>query len=111
MNIDRLRQRVAPVPDEPDDMPPRAFPRSLPRPRNGEREGREVDDIVAQSHAAVAEATARAPQGRTSQAGPDNSSQAELNSLLDKISAQGLDALTQAERRQLEAAARRLKDQ
>lgn len=111
MNIDRLRRRVAPVPDEPEDMPPRAFPRSLPRPRNGEPEGREIDDIVAQSHAAVAEATAHAPRERVSHAERDTPSKAELNSLLDKISAHGLDALTQAERRQLEEAARRLKDQ
>jgi hypothetical protein len=110
MQIDRLRQRVASVPDEPDEMPPRAFPRSLPRQRGG-REAREVDDIVAQSHAAVAEATARAQHPEATATPPGGGSQAELNTLLDKISAQGLAALTQAERGQLEEAARRLRDQ
>src|SRR5690606_21637827 len=92
MNIDRLRQRVAPVPDEPDETPPRAFPRDLPRQR-GERESREVDDIVAQSHAAVAEATARAPRPRPPSARATGLTPAELNSLLDKISAEGIEAL------------------
>lgn len=110
MQIDRFRQRVAAVPDEPDEMPPRAFPRSLPRQRGG-REAREVDDIVAQSHAAVAEATARTPHPEASSTSHPAYSPVELNSLLDKISAQGLDALTAAERKQLEDAARRLKDQ
>jgi membrane associated rhomboid family serine protease len=110
MQIDRFRQRVAAVPDEPDEMPPRAFPRSLPRQRGG-REAREVDDIVAQSHAAVAEATARTPHPDATPTPHPGYSPVELNSLLDKISAQGLDALTAAERKQLEDAARRLKDQ
>lgn len=109
LHIDRLRQRVAPVPDEPDEMPPRAFPRSLPRQRNG-REAREVDDIVAQSHAAVAEATARAQHPEVPPTAAPLTSQSELNSLLDKISAEGLEALTQTERLQLEEAARRLRD-
>jgi membrane associated rhomboid family serine protease len=112
MNIDSLRQRVAPVADEPDDMPPRAVPpRSMPRPR-GERESRDVDEIVQQSQAAIAERATGATHRESSQHTPPGGfSSTELNSLLDKISAQGLDALTLAERTRLEDAARRLKDQ
>jgi hypothetical protein len=110
MDIDRLRQRVASIPDEPEDMPPRAFPRSLPRQR-GERDAREVDDIVAQSHAAVAEATSSSPHREPARTPPGGNTSADLNVLLDKISAHGLDALTQAERKRLEDAARKLKGQ
>jgi membrane associated rhomboid family serine protease len=110
MNIDRLRQRVAPVADEPDEMP-RAFPRSLPRQR-AERDLRpEVDEIVQQSQAAIAErATRERHHEPVRPAAAAAASSTDLNLLLDKISAHGIDALTQAERKRLEEAARRLKD-
>ena len=110
MNIDRLRSRVAPIADEPDEMP-RAFPRSLPRQR-GERESRpEVDEIVQQSQAAIAERASHEQQPVLRHTPPGGVSASDLNLLLDKISAHGLDALTHAERKRLEDAARRLKDQ
>lgn len=109
MNLDRFRQRVSPVADEPDDMP-RAFPRSIPRQR-AERDVREVDEIVRQSQAAVAErATSGQPAAATRLTPPGGLSSTDLNFLLDKISAQGLDALTQDERTRLEDAARKLRD-
>ncbi len=111
MDIDRLRRHVAPIADEPEDAPPRAIPpRSMPRHR-ADHEAHDTDEIVQQSQAAIAERAAttsvRAPVPRPT--GPKSSS--ELNVLLDKISAHGLEALTQAERDRLEDAARRLRDQ
>ncbi len=109
MDMDRLRQHVAPVADEPEDAPPRAIPpRSLPRHR-ADSDARDPDEIVQQSQAAIAE-RANAPIRETARGPAGTFSPNELNSLLDKISAQGLDALTQAERDRLEAAARRLRD-
>jgi membrane associated rhomboid family serine protease len=111
MDIDRLRQRVAPVADEPEDVPPRAIPpRSVSRHR-ADHDARDPDEIVQQSQAAIAERAAAAPHRDASRAAPGGSSSGELNSLLDKISAHGLEALTQAERDQLEKAARRLRGQ
>ena len=82
----------------------------MPRPR-GERESRDVDEIVQQSQAAIAErATSLAHREPAQHTPPGAFSSSELNSLLDKISAQGLDALTLAERTRLEDAARKLKD-
>ncbi|HEX7978845.1 MAG TPA: rhomboid family intramembrane serine protease, partial [Gemmatimonadaceae bacterium] len=47
-SIERLRQRISPAPDYPNEVPPRAIPRTLPRQRDGgQRE--EVDEIVAKS--------------------------------------------------------------
>ena len=110
MDIDRLRQRVAAVADEPEDVPPRAIPpRSLPRQR-GERE-RDVDEIVQQSQAAVAERSTDTSRRDSVHTAPPASSSAELNSLLDKISAKGLSALSESERTRLEDAARKLRDQ
>lgn len=109
MNGDRLRPRVALVADEPDEMP-RAFPRSLPRQR-GERESRpEVDEIVQQSQAAIAERATHEAQRVPVRHAQSGVSPTDLNVLLDKISAHGLDALTQSERKRLEDAARELKD-
>jgi membrane associated rhomboid family serine protease len=119
VDIDRLRRRVAPIADEPEDVPPRAVPpRSLPRHRSDRevREVREVDDIVQQSQAAVAERAADLSRaGTLSLAAPSPGPPAlptddDLNALLDKISAHGLDALTPAERDRLQDAARRLRN-
>jgi hypothetical protein len=109
MDLDRLRQRVAPVADEPDDMPHPIPPRSLPRQRN-EREPREVDEIVQQSQAAIAERTANGAEQKNLQGSAEILSRRDLNALLDKISAHGIDALSQSERKRLEDAARRLKN-
>jgi hypothetical protein len=110
MDLNRLRQRIAPVADEPDDMPHPIPPRSLPRQRS-ERDPREVDEIVQQSQAAIAERSANAPDQKDSHALRESLSRRELNALLDKISAHGMDALSQSERARLEDAARRLKNE
>jgi membrane associated rhomboid family serine protease len=111
MDIDRLRQHVAPVADEPEDVPPRAIP---PRPAARHRvdhDSRDPDEIVQQSQAAIAERVANAQLRDRAHPAPGGSAGSELNTLLDKISAHGLDALTQAERDRLEEAARKLRNQ
>jgi membrane associated rhomboid family serine protease len=94
VNLDRLRQSVSPVPDEPEDVPPRAVPRTLPRSRAREREN--IDDVVARSNAAVAKQTTAPRATRTPQTELNT-----LDQLLDKISAHGLESLTADERRVL----------
>jgi membrane associated rhomboid family serine protease len=101
--LERLRQRVSSVPDVGDD-PPRPIPRALPRQP---RERREVDEIVARSKAAIAKRPAPAQAPRRGQLVRRSD---EINIVLDKISRQGLDSLTVDERRILEEASRRLRD-
>lgn len=98
--MDQVRQRVANLPDA--DEPPRAIPRNLPRRERGD----EVDDIVAKSKAAVAKRTViSTPTPRRREAKAD-----ELNRVLDKISEQGIDSLTEDEKRVLEDMSRKLRD-
>lgn len=104
VNIGRLRQGVSPVPDEPDDVPPRAVPKALPRSRARERE--RIDDVVARSNAAVAKRTTIRRTAETAQ--PEQSA---MDKVLDKISAQGLESLTGAERKLLDDASKRLRDE
>jgi hypothetical protein len=99
--IDRLRQRVSPVPD-PTDEPPRAVPRSLPRSRE---RSREVDDIVAQSQQALSRRVLPAPPPVAR--APER--QSDLDRVLDKISQLGIDSLTSEERRLLEERSRELR--
>lgn len=101
--LSRLRQRVSPVPDVPDE-PPRAVPRSMPRSR--ERRG-EIDEIVSRSSAAVARRSDRRPLPARSEKGPRS---AELDSVLDKISTEGIESLTADERRLLDEMSRRLRE-
>jgi len=103
MGIDQLRQRVSQVPDS-DDAPPRAIPRTMPRQRERMEE---VDEIVAKSKAVAAKhpAAARPSRKRDSKA----ERQEEMNRVLDKISAEGIDSLTSDERRMLEDMAKRLR--
>lgn len=103
-SIDQLRQRMAQAPD-PTDEPPRAIPRSQPRARD--RAADTTDEIVARSKAAVANRQIAAPPVRP----PRETPREELDRVLDKISSQGLDSLTDDERRALEAASRKLRDQ
>lgn len=102
--FDRLRQRVSPVPDEPDETP-RAVPRSMPRSRE---RAREVDEIVAQSQQALARQSA--PVSPVTPARSPREGQAELDRVLDKISESGIDSLTADERKVLEARSRELRD-
>ncbi len=99
-SIDELRHRMAPAPD-PTDETPRAIPRTLPRSRRGD----EVDEIVAQSKAAVAERPARTARTSTTR----DAKREALNRVLDKISEQGLDSLTPQDRTLLEEMSRRLR--
>jgi membrane associated rhomboid family serine protease len=103
MSIDQLRQRVSQVPDS-DDAPPRAIPRTMPRQRERVEE---VDEIVAKSKAVAAKhpTATRPSRKRDSKA----ERQEEMNRVLDKISAEGIDSLTSDERRALEEMAKRLK--
>lgn len=106
-SLDRFRQRVNQVPDVPDE-PPRAVPRQAPRPRE---RGTEADEVVAKSKALVSSRQPQPPRQPTVRppavpvaAGSD------LDALLDKISAEGIESLTSDERRRLEEAATRLKN-
>ena len=101
---ERLRAQLAPAPDF-GDAPPRAIPRGLPRPR---ARAEEVDDVVAQSKAALAQrpsvqlAPAKPPQAAAPRAD-------DLDQVLDKISQHGLESLSADERALLEEASRRMR--
>jgi len=102
VHLGRLRHEVTPVLDEPDDMPPRTVPKAMPRSRSREN----IDDVVARSNAAVAE---HAPQARVLRRAESDAS--ALDKVLDKISSTGIDSLTSNERRLLDDASRRLRDE
>jgi membrane associated rhomboid family serine protease len=105
-SIDRFRRRIAPAPDYGDDTP-RPVPRNSQRPR--EREVREIDDIVAQSKAAVARTRPAAPQAvAPALAAPATSS--AMDAVLDKIAAEGMQSLTTAERLLLEEWSKKLRE-
>jgi rhomboid family protein len=104
VSIDQLRQRISQVPDSED--PPRPIPRALPRSRERVEE---VDEIVAKSKALAAKRPATATPTRKV---PSRDLKAEdVNRVLDKISAEGLDSLTSEERSILEEMSRRLRKQ
>jgi membrane associated rhomboid family serine protease len=104
-SIERLRQRISPAPDYQDDVPPRPIPRTLPRQRV-QRD--EVDEIVAQSKALAAQQPAsRALVTPVRTSGEVRA--AELDRVLDKISAGGMASLSADERALLDAIARRLR--
>jgi membrane associated rhomboid family serine protease len=100
-SLEQLRQRVSRVPDAED--PPRPIPRSQPRGRDRD----DTDEIVQRSRAMLARQTT-AP--RASAAKPSGTTREELNRVLDKISANGIESLTSDERRVLEDMARLLRD-
>lgn len=101
-SLEQLRQRVSRVPD--DEDPPRPIPRSQPRGR--ERD--DTDEIVQRSRAMLARQAA-SPRLEISKRG-EQSHREELNRVLDKISALGIESLTTEERRTLEDMARLLRD-
>jgi membrane associated rhomboid family serine protease len=105
VSIDQLRQRVSPAPDVGDDMSPRATPRPSSRSRHRD----EVDEIVAQSKAAVAKRPARLTPGKRQGAGEAKAE--ELDRVLDKISRHGLTSLTPSERKVLDEMSKQLRDQ
>ena len=86
------------------EEPPRAIPRALPRSR--ERVD-EVDEIVAKSKAVAAKRpTAVTPIQKASLR---DLKADDVNRVLDKISAEGLDSLSADERRILEEMSRKLR--
>ncbi len=101
--FDRLRQRVSPVPDVPDETP-RAVPRSMPRTRE---RAREVDEIVAQSQQALTRRVSPAAPAAPRRAAGDHLT--ELDRVLDKILQTGIESLTGDERRVLEERSRELR--
>lgn len=107
-SIDRLRRRIAPAPDYGDETP-RAVPRHSARPREREPE---VDDIVAQSKAAVARSRQQVAPAASAPAVPSSATaqRAAMDGLLDKIAEQGMDSLTRDERALLEAMSRQLRE-
>jgi hypothetical protein len=105
VSIEQLRQRVSPAPDVNDDMSPRAAPRSSSRSRHRD----EVDDIVAQSKAAVAKRPARLTPGK--RGGAQQGQSEELDRVLDKISKHGLTSLTPGERKLLDEMSKQLRDE
>ena len=103
MSVDQLRQRVSPAPDVGDDISPRATPRTQ-KSRNRD----EVDEIVAQSKAAVAKRPSRIGSTKRAEA-PREMQAEELDRVLDKISRHGLQSLTPGEKRLLEETSRQLR--
>ena len=108
-SIERFRQRISPAPDYPQDETPRAIPRTLPRSRsNAQRD--DVDEIVAKSKAVAAQQPRPLTRVLTTPAPrPREEGVAELDRVLDKISLEGLESLTPAERAVLDEMARRLR--
>ena len=100
-SLDRLRRRMSQIPDVPDETP-RAIPRTQPRARE---RGQEVDEIVQRSKAAVAKRNAPTPRPHAVSGKKTD----ELDYVLDKISAHGIDSLTTDERRLLEEMSKKLK--
>ena len=109
MLVERFREGVSAMPDEPpDDQPPRAVPRTLPRSR-AQRES--IDDLVARSNAeSTRRSSARARPTSARPAAETPQAPLTLDAILDKISQQGLDALSADERRLLNDHSRRLRD-
>ncbi len=104
-SLDRLKQRIAQVPDVSDETP-RAIPRSLPRTRDRDRES-DVDEIVAKSKAVL---TKRPPAPASPAPRSPAQPPSALDAVLDKISRMGLESLSVEERRVLDEASRKLRD-
>lgn len=106
--VERFREGVSAVPDDPpEDQPPRAVPKTLPRSRARDRDT--IDDVVARSNAAAARRGA-ASRRRTPPGSPPQTAVPDLDTILDKISAEGIERLTEDERRVLDDHSRRLRD-
>ena len=111
-SIERLRQRISPAPDYPDETAAarRAAHAAAPAGRHAaaaRRGGRGRGEEPGDRGAAAA---CRARCRRPSRAG-GRAPRAELDRVLDKISADGLESLSPAERAVLDEMARRLKDE
>ena len=107
-SIERFRQRISPAPDYPQDETPRAIPRTLPRTRNSAQRD-DVDEIVAKSKAVAAQQPRPVTRALVTPVPPSEERVAELDRVLDKISLEGLESLTAAERAVLNEMAKRLR--
>ena len=105
-SLDRLRQRISPAPDYPDEAPPRAIPRTLPRART-QRD--EVDEIVAKSKSVAGQNRPATRVVTTPSRSREDARVVELDRLLDKISLEGLASLSAEERALLDESAKRLR--
>ena len=105
-SLDRLRQRISPAPDYPDEAPPRAIPRTLPRARTHRDE---VDEIVAKSKSVASQNRPVTRVFTTPSRSREDARVAELDRLLDKISFEGLASLSAEERALLDESAKRLR--
>jgi hypothetical protein len=102
-SIGRFRDGISPAPDYGDETP-RAVPRSS-RPRD-----RDIDDVVAQSRAAMSRKPAPAPAVPVVRPPASSAPAASaLDAVLDKIAASGMESLTSAERAVLEEWSQRLR--
>jgi len=109
-SIERLRQRISPAPDYPDEVPPRAVPKTLPRQRGGAQQQRdEVDEVVAKSHAIAAQQPVPRPAIAPPRPVKDPRT-TDLDRVLDKISAAGIESLSPADRAVLDEMVRRLRE-
>lgn len=106
-SIGSLRKRIAPAPDYGDETP-RAVPRHSSRPRDREPE---IDDIVAQSKAAMARTRQQVAPMAAAPSAPTNvvAARAAMDVLLDKIADQGMDSLSKNERQLLDEMSRKLR--
>ena len=100
--VERLRDGVSALPDEPEDQLPRAIPKSAPRSRGRET----IDEVVSRTNAQAARRTAPRPRP-TPEPAPAAPS---LDAILDKISAKGIDQLTAEERQFLDDYSKRRRD-
>lgn len=103
-SLDRFRRRIAPAPDYGDDTP-RPVPRNSARPRE-----REVDDIVAQSKAAVSVPRPTPTPRSAPVAIAHKPASSALDAVLDKIALSGMESLTVAERLVLDEWSKKLRE-
>ena len=104
-SIERLRQHVSSVPDGAES--PRAIP---PRAARSRTRVDEVDEIVAKSKAIVGKQKQQKLQpARTLPRHSGEVKAAEVDRVLDKISAEGMESLTDAERAVLSEFSRKLR--
>jgi membrane associated rhomboid family serine protease len=105
-SIERLRQHVSSVPDGSES--PRAIP---PRTARSRTRVDEVDEIVAKSKAIVGKQKQlkHQPVRGTLPRGSDEGKVTDVDRLLDKISAEGIESLTDEERELLSELSRKLR--
>jgi membrane associated rhomboid family serine protease len=103
-SLDRFRRRIAPAPDYGDDTP-RPVPKTSARPRE-----RDVDDIVAQSKAAVSRTRPVATPRVAPTAVAEHPPATALDAVLDKIASDGMASLTTAEKLLLDEWSKRLRE-